>query len=165
MSVRWSTEDASVSLSFDVPGASRIELTDLVIDVNGTLTNRGELIAGVEPRLRRLGALCAIHLVSADTFGTLDRLASALHVTASRVSTGEEKRAYVARCGAAGCGVIGNGLNDAAALGAAALGVVVLGPEGASPRSLLAADLLCGSITDAFDLLLDPRALAATLRP
>lgn len=154
-----------MSLAFEIPGAPRIELTDLVVDVNGTLTNRGELLDGVGPRLRRLAAECAIHLVSADTFGTLEELASSLQVSATRVSSGQEKLDFVTRRGAGSCGVIGNGLNDAMALRAAALGVVVLGPEGASPRSLVAADLVCRSITDALELLADPRALAATLRP
>lgn len=154
-----------MSLVFEIPGARRIELADLVVDVNGTLTNRGELLDGVVPRLRRLAAQCVIHLVSADTFGTLDGLAGSLELSASRVSSGHEKLDFVNRCGASSCGVVGNGLNDAMALRAAALGVVVLGPEGASPRSLAAADLLCASITDALDLLADPRAMAATLRP
>ena len=61
--------------------------------------------------------------------------------------------------------VIGNGANDALVLEAAALGIVVLGPEGASSRALRAADIVCSAVTDALDLLLDPTALAATLRP
>ena len=52
-----------MSLVFEIPGAERIELTDLMIDVNGTLTNRGELIDGVHPRLQKLTSQCSIHLV------------------------------------------------------------------------------------------------------
>jgi soluble P-type ATPase len=154
-----------MSLVFEIPGVKRIELTDLMIDVNGTLTNRGDLIDGVHPRLQKLTSQCSVHLVSADTFGTLDELAARLGVSATRVSDGHEKLSFVNARGAANCGVIGNGLNDALALRVAALGVVVLGPEGASPRSLQAADLLCGSITDALDMLADPRALSASIRP
>jgi soluble P-type ATPase len=154
-----------MGLSFEIPGDRTIELTDLVLDVNGTLTNRGDLIDGVHSRLMRLGSRCSIHLVSADTFGTLAGLASSLEVAATRVTSGHEKLEFVNRCGADHCGVIGNGVNDAMALRVAALGVVVLGPEGISPQALQAADVLCGSITDALDLLDDPRALAATIRP
>jgi soluble P-type ATPase len=50
-------------------------------------------------------------------------------------------------------------------LGEAALGIAVVGPEGAASASLAAADVVCGSILVALDLLLEPRALAATLRP
>lgn len=154
-----------MSLTIEIPGASRIELTDLVLDVNGTLTDRGELIDGVRARVEKLASRATVHLVSADTFGTLDDLAASLGVEARRVTSGQEKLDFVRRRGAASCGVIGNGRNDALALEVVALGIVVLGPEGASPRALQAADVLCGSIADALDLLADPRALAATIRP
>jgi soluble P-type ATPase len=47
----------------------------------------------------------------------------------------------------------------------AALGVAVIGPEGAATSALRAADVICHSILDALDLLLDEQALASTLRP
>ena len=49
-------------------------------------------------------------------------------------------------------------------LEAAALGLAVLGPEGASAAALRSADVVCASAADALDLLLDPKALSATLR-
>lgn len=153
-----------MSLRFDIPGSPPLELTHLMLDVNGTLTNRGALIDGVRGRLLSLRSRCTIHLVSADTFGTLDTLASSLDVHAMRVATGTEKLQFVTHLGATHCGGVGNGHNDALALQAAALGVVVLGPEGASPRALQMADVFCASIIDALDLLADARALAATVR-
>ena len=60
--------------------------------------------------------------------------------------------------------VIGNGANDVLVLEGAALGIAVIGPEGASSAALRAADVVCASIVDALDLLLEPRALTATLR-
>ncbi len=62
------------------------------------------------------------------------------------------------------CVAIGNGANDAAMLEAAALGIAVVGPEGAAASAVGNADVVCTSITDALDLLLDERALIATLR-
>jgi hypothetical protein len=50
-------------------------------------------------------------------------------------------------------------------LEAARLGFAVVGQEGASAATLRAADVVCGSILDALDLLVRPDALAATLRP
>jgi soluble P-type ATPase len=154
-----------MSLVFELPGAPTIELHTLLVDVNGTLTDRGQLIDGVAEAIARLRHRCAIHLVSADTFGTLDGLGEALSVQATRVNSGTDKLDFANRVGATGCGVVGNGLNDALALRAAALGIVVLGPEGASPRALQEADIVCASIADALGLLADPRALAATIRP
>lgn len=60
--------------------------------------------------------------------------------------------------------MVGNGANDVLALQAAALGIAVLGREGLSVVALRSADVVCGSIVDALDLLLDVEALIATLR-
>jgi soluble P-type ATPase len=49
-------------------------------------------------------------------------------------------------------------------LHASRLGIAILGPEGASGLTLGVADVVCRSITDALDLLLDRRALIATIR-
>jgi soluble P-type ATPase len=49
-------------------------------------------------------------------------------------------------------------------LRAAALGIAVLAGEGLAVEALLAADVLALGPSDALDLLLNPRRLAATLR-
>lgn len=148
-----------------VPGLPSIELEFLLLDVNGTLTNRAELLDGVAPRIAALRALLEIRLVSADTFGTLDELAGWLDVAAVRAATGEDKLRLLEELGAGRSAVIGNGANDVLALEASALGIAVLGPEGISSAACRAADVICRTPTEALDLLLEPRALSATLRP
>lgn len=148
-----------------IPHGVVFELEHLVLDVNGTLTSGGELIAGVGTKLRSLSEQLDIHLVSADTFGSLRRIASALGVDARVVSEGAEKAALVGQLGSRHCVAIGNGANDRDMLREAVLGIVVIGPEGAAASTVVAADVVCGSIGDALDLLLDDQALAATLRP
>jgi soluble P-type ATPase len=103
-------------------------------------------------------------LATADTFGTLDSLVRELRTEGVRVDDGRQKLQLVERLGAERTIVIGNGANDAFALEAAGLGIAVVGPEGASTAALAAADVVCRSILDALDLLLDERALCATLR-
>lgn len=154
-----------MTLVVDVPGRGRLELAHLVLDLNGTLSDRGVPIPGVAPRLAALRGRLELHVLSADTFGTLAPLAAELGLTARAVATGEEKARLVAELGAERCAAIGNGANDAGMLAAAALGIAVLGREGAAGAALAAADVVCTSIADALDLLLDERALAATLRP
>jgi P-type E1-E2 ATPase len=154
-----------VALSFDIPGSGLLRLDYLVLDVNGTLTDRAVLIDGVEERARRLGQALEVKLLSADTRGNLDAVAETLGLGAERISRGEEKRAYIERLGAERCAAIGNGANDEPMLRAARLGIAVLGREGASATSVRAADVVCTSIVDALDLLLDRDALASTLRP
>jgi P-type E1-E2 ATPase len=154
-----------VALSFDIPGSGLLRLDHLVLDVNGTLTDRGVLIDGVEERARRLGHAIEVKLLSADTLGNLDAIAETLGLDAERISRGEEKRAYVEQLGAERCAAIGNGANDEPMLRAARLGIAVVGREGASATSVRAADVVCSSIIDALDLLLDQDALTSTLRP
>jgi P-type E1-E2 ATPase len=148
-----------------IPEGPTLELEHLVLDVNGTLTDRGELVAGAGELLGQLRTSLELHLVSGDTFGTLDDVARELELTPRRVTRGEEKAEIVRALGAERVVVVGNGANDVPAFEAAALGISVVGPEGASSAAVGAADIVCGSIVTALGLLLDPRALGATLRP
>ena len=149
-----------------VPGGVELRLEHLLLDVNGTLTDRGGLLTGVAERLARLGQQLDVRLLTADTYGTLPAIVADLGgIRAHRVDNGAEKAAVVAQLGASSCAAVGNGANDEAMLGAVGLGIAVLGREGASPRALTAAHVVCVSVVDALELLLDPRALAATLRP
>ncbi len=147
-----------------VPGGPTLELEYLLLDVNGTLSDRGALSDGVAARIGRLRSVVDVQLVTADTFGTATQIAQALGVGSQRVSDGAEKRALVERLGPDRCAVIGNGANHMLALQAAALAIAVVGREGLSVLALRSADVLCASITDALDLLLDVEALVATLR-
>ena len=155
-------------LNVAIPGWTTLALAHLVLDVNGTVSLDGRLLPAAAERIARLRPLLAIHLLSADTYGTLDAIATALSVPAVRLTDAEshtvQKARYVGRLGAASVVAVGNGANDEAMLREAALGIAVLGPEGLAVASLLAADVVAASIADALDLLLQPRRLVATLR-
>jgi P-type E1-E2 ATPase len=151
-------------LHVPVPGRAGLELEHLILDVNGTLTDRGRLIDGVAGRVHALRSRLALHVLSADTYGNAQDIAARVGATFRRVAHGDEKRAHVERLGATRTAAIGNGANDAPMLATAALGIAVIGPEGAGSAALAAADIVTGSILAALDVLSDPTALAATLR-
>jgi P-type E1-E2 ATPase len=153
-----------MALTIEIPSRPLLEIEHLLLDLNGTLTDRGMLIDGVAERLSRIERQLNLHALSADTFGTLDELASKLRISAHRISSGAEKRQFLETLGAQHCAAIGNGTNDVPMLSAAALGIAVIGPEGASMAALSAADIACRSILEALDLVLDERAIVATLR-
>jgi P-type E1-E2 ATPase len=152
-------------LHIAVPGEDHLRIERLLLDVNGTLTLDGALLPGVKPRVRKLGEEVAVWLVSADTFRTAEDIAVELGAQYRRATTSLRKLGLLDTLGSESCAAIGNGRNDEALLREAALGIAVIGPEGATASALSAADIVCGSITDALDLLANPRRLAATLRP
>jgi soluble P-type ATPase len=91
--------------------------------------------------------------------------AAGLGVELERVERGADKRRVLDALGPVRCVAIGNGANDGPMLRAAALGIALLGPEGTSAAALGAADVVCRSVLEALDLVGDPAALTATLRP
>jgi soluble P-type ATPase len=151
----------------DIPGYASLRVKYLVLDYNGTLAVDGALLPGVGRRIRALSRVLEIHVVTADTFGSVR---AALKGLPCRVSVlparGQDraKRAYVVRLGAARTACIGNGRNDRLMLKTAALGIAVLQGEGAASVALAAADLIAPTITEALDLLAKPLRLVASLR-
>jgi soluble P-type ATPase len=151
-------------LVVSIPG-EEVRLRHLILDANGTLTDRGRPIEGVTARLHRIRRELTVHVLTADTFGTAAATLGPLSDTLTVVQTGEEKRAYVEHLGAEDCVAIGNGANDVPMLRAVRLGIAVMGPEGTSAAALMAATVVSRSVLEALDLLLDPITLKATLRP
>lgn len=154
-----------MSIVIEIPGREPLALEFLLLDVNGTLSDRGSVIEGVAERLAELRERIEPRLLSADTFGSLDEIAARLGVESQHARSADEKVGILRDLGARRCVTIGNGRNDAGMLAEAGLGIAVMGPEGASTEAVAAADLVCRSILEALDLLGEPRALAATLRP
>jgi P-type E1-E2 ATPase len=155
-------------LTIDVPGRGTFRLARLVADVNGTIAEDGDLLAGVKERLARLQRDLDVVLVTADTHGRQQAIDAELGLEATRLETGrpeaEQKAELVRRLGVADTVALGNGANDAEMLREAAIGIAVVGPEGASMSALQGADVVTRDVREALDLLLFPRRLVATLR-
>jgi P-type E1-E2 ATPase len=155
-------------LEVDIPGRGKLRLAYVVLDVNGTLALDGQLLPGVDERLRALRPSLEIRLVTGNTHARQDEIDQELGLRAVRLADragqGQEKAEYVRRLGASEVVAIGNGANDALALEAAALGIAVVGPEGAAGTALRAADVVTTDIRTALELLSHPRRLVATLR-
>jgi soluble P-type ATPase len=153
-------------LVLDVPGRGQIQLSHLVLDLNGTLAVDGRVPESVARRLRVLSERLHLHVVTADTFGTaarLEGLGAQIHVLPPGDHV-EAKAVFVRTLGAAATAAIGNGSNDALMLREAALGVAVVGREGAAGAVVRAAEIVVTRIQDALDLFVMPKRLIATLR-
>lgn len=159
-----SRQNHRVPLRVEIPGRLTLELEFLLLDVNGTLSDRGQLVDGVAQRLDALQPTLQVELLSADTFGTLAAIAARLDIVARKAASADEKLEVLRSLDPLRCVAVGNGANDALMLREAALGIGVIGSEGAASETVAAADVVCRSVVEALDLLLEPRALAATLR-
>ena len=159
-------------LAIDIPGFAKTNLQYLVLDYNGTMASDGEILPGVLERLHALSKKLAVIILTADTYGTVQKKlkdhpfkVTVLSRDPSRPSGEDEiKLIHVESLDPATVVFIGNGRNDAKAVKEAAIGIAVSQSEGASPLTLLNADIITPSITTALDLLLNPTRLTATLR-
>jgi len=154
-------------LTIDIPGFRRLQLRHLVLDYNGTVACDGALITGVSSRLEQLSHQLEIHVLTADTFGTVAGEIAALPCRLSIIPPHHQAQAkmdYVVGLGPDQVVGVGNGRNDQLMLGCAALGLAVIQCEGASALTLQRGDVVVTDILAALDLLLNPRRLIATLR-
>ncbi len=154
-------------ISVVVPGLGEVCLKHIVLDFNGTMATDGILIPGVQERLNKLSEQLDVHILTADTFGTVRE---ACHLINGSVTVlpgeigGPEKENFIRQLGEKNVVAVGNGMNDRLMLRTAALGILVLGSEGACGQTLASADIVVGSILDGLDLLLNPKRIIATLR-
>jgi soluble P-type ATPase len=154
-------------INISIPGWQELHLEHLVLDYNGTLACDGQLIEGVSPLLALLAEQLEVHIVTADTFGSVERMFAGSGYRVFKLPSGNEeqgKARYVQDLGAESSVCVGNGRNDRCMLKEAALGIAVMQQEGLALDALLVADLVTPSILDALDLLLHPLRLMATLR-
>ncbi len=172
LTIFWRNEPAqtgiiSYVIELDIPGRGAMRLQYLVTDVNGTLAVDGRLIDGIVQQIGLLKERFTIHLLTADTHGRQATIDAQLHLTAVRISPGNDaaqKADYVRRLGAEAVVALGQGANDAAMLKEAALGICVMSQEGLATEAFLCADLLTPDIATALELLNHPLRIVASLR-
>lgn len=165
-----------MSLTIDEGRGGKYDLEHAVFDVNGTLTQDGQLVLGVLERMHILRRILTVHLLTADTYRTQKPIINPtlavdvepkIEWTILKNEDGpedEQKKTYVRHLGKDKVVAIGNGMNDQGMLAEVKLGIVVLGPEGAAVAALKAARLAARDPVTALDLLLYPLRLKASLR-
>ena len=155
-------------VEINIPGRGLIKMKHLLLDYNGTIACDGEVIPSVFEKVKAIAEQgVKVHVVTADTHGTVRKQCAQIPVEIQvfdHANASEDKRKIVEGLGADYCVAIGNGLNDGQMFEISSLSIIVIGAEGCSAKSLIKADLVCNTIEDAFDLLLKPNRLIATLR-
>ena len=144
-----------------------LSIKHIVLDYNGTLAKDGILKEGVKKLLPALSKLYTLHVITADTFGTVKAQVAEFDVKVKVLKSTDhtvEKAEYVKSLESSQCAAVGNGNNDQEMLKTAELGIALVGDEGCATSTLLVSDTVCHSIEDALELLLNTKRLIATLR-
>jgi soluble P-type ATPase len=149
-----------------VPGWGSVELENIVLDLNGTLTESGDFIPGVVNYLEKLKAEgFKIYILSGDTRGTLEHVfPDSLEIEPVVTRTAREKRTFVELIGAEHTVCVGNGNIDVEMFKVARLSICTIQAEGATIQAMLQADIVVTHIKHALEILLDPEKMIATLR-
>jgi len=154
-------------IDISIPGYKHLKLKHLVLDYNGTIAFDGRLLDGLKEILITLSVDLQIHVLTADTFGSVKSELAGIPATLSILKVDNQDRGkleYVQNLGTAATVSVGNGRNDRLMLEASILGIAVIQGEGACAETLSAADIVCKDILSALNLLINPQRLVATLR-
>ncbi|GAB6070144.1 HAD hydrolase family protein [Thiomicrorhabdus hydrogeniphila] len=154
-------------LQIEIPGNETVVLKHLVLDYNGTIACDGELKKSLLPKLDLLSKQLQIHVITADTHGSVHKALAKDFVTIhviSKENQDKQKQTYIKQLGASCCVAVGNGFNDALMLKESVLGIVLMQEEGCATKTLLASDLVFSSADDVMDSLLNPKRIIASLR-
>jgi len=160
-------------VTIDIPGSGRRQFRFLVSDFTGTLSRDGRLTPGVRPALTQLSKRMDVHVITADTFGTVRRALVRLplaihHLRGPGGDHDRQKRAFVRTFDLRNVVALGNGKNDRLLLKAVhqggGLAIAVDNGEGCALDALRNANVFISNAANALALLLEPNRLKATLR-
>ncbi len=154
-------------LIYEIPGRDNIEIENVVFDYNGTIAVDGEILEGVRELLNRLDKHFKIHILTANTFGTVKKECSNINakvLTFPKDDTSKFKRDIVESLGGENTICVGNGFNDIEMFKKAAISIGIIEGEGASGKLLLHADIVTRSIIEAIEIILNKDKMKATLR-
>ena len=150
-----------------IPNFATLELEHIVLDYNGTIAKDGILKESVKQAIKTLSGSFNVHIITADTFGSVAKQSENLKITLKILSSSDhtqEKADYLHKLNEKHCVAIGNGNNDKKMLQSAAIGIAVIGEEGCATQTILASDIVCKSIEDALELIQNSKRMIATLR-
>ncbi len=154
-------------IQLQISNTKTLNLHHLVLDYNGTLAIEGIPIPGVIEKLKQVASFINIHIITADTFGVVRTYLTDDRFQITILSASPEdqqKLAFIESLDKQTVVAVGNGNNDALMLQEAALGIAVIQAEGASFKAISHADIVCQSIFDALEIVINPSRIKATIR-
>jgi len=116
-------------IEIEISGIPKVQIEHLVLDFNGTIAINGVVIDGVMERLEKLSVLLDIHVITADTYGSVHEQCDGQNISVhviGKYQQDREKLIFIESLKTEHCVTIGNGKNDALMLSSAALGIALL---------------------------------------
>jgi len=154
-----------MSLIYKVSGVGTIEIDTLVVDSNGTLTVRGEIVPGVIERIHRLQSLGVnVVMISSDQRGNARELADATGITYYEANNSREKEDVLISLRSNKVAAIGNARIDIGLFVQSVVSVATLQGEGIHKDVIDRVDVIVPSINDALDFFLDENTFIATMK-
>ena len=154
-------------MKIQIPGTGELQIENMLMDYNGTLAVDGRIVSGVKERINELAPLVNFHVITADTFGSVEKALKDTNCTVTVLPKGNQDQAkldYLKKLGPDKTICVGNGANDRLMLKESVLGIAVLLEEGLTVSALTAADIMVKNILDVFSYLEKPDRLVACLR-
>ena len=151
----------------EIPGRETVQIKNVIFDYNGTIAIDGKLIGGVAQAINELSSDFDFHVITADTFGSVNNQLKALNCKFIIVPEENQdiiKLNHLLKLGKEITLCVGNGRNDKLILKESVVGIAVLQEEGTCTETLMASDIICKSIMDVFEFLKKPDRLKSTLR-
>ena len=154
-------------IEIKVPGRCDYELENIVFDYNGTIAVNGKIDPLIKEKISTLSNMANVYVLTADTYGSAAKECDGLDLTLKtfpKDNAAEYKAKIVNELGKDKTICFGNGYNDIKMFEIAVLSVAVLEKEGMCSALIKESDIMVKSIEDGINLLLNPKALIATLR-
>lgn len=154
-------------IEFTIPGRGRMRIKNIVFDVNGTIAIDGKIDEKIKKKLEKLAQKVTVILLTADTFGTIEKEMGKTGIKIHKISSpgeAEEKEDFIKQLGGKQTIAIGNGANDSLMLKRAVIGICVIDKEGAASSAVSNADIVIYGKETVFDILGNPKRIIATLR-
>ncbi len=154
-----------MSLIYKVSGVGTIEIDTLVVDSNGTLTVKGEIVPGVMERIHQIQSLGVnVVMISSDQRGNARELADYAGITYYEANNSREKEDILLSLGSRNVAAIGNARIDIGLFVQAIVSVATLQAEGIHKDIIDHVDVIVPSINNALDFFLDEDTFIATMK-
>lgn len=152
-------------MKYTIPNVGDLELNQIVLDLNGTLSVYGKIKESTEELLKKLvERKFRIILLTGDHRGTAQEFADTMGLELIKVNNGDEKKEAFQKVNNNKTVSIGNARIDIGTFDGAALSIATLQSEGIHTGILKYCDILVLDIDDALKFILDSSVLEATMR-